>query len=313
MTSAPAPFSSAVSLGDRMKAYETAPVSTAADGAYVLPADGRPLVARIDGHSFSTFTRGFEKPFDARLSQAMVRTAADLLEEFQARTAYTQSDEITLVFVPIKDEETGEWREWPHRGRLVKLCTLLASYAGVRFNYHLVNAIKGEEEKEEQKKEEVEAPAGSSTTSTVSASSSSSFTYSAPTLEKIYAQKAHFDARLFAVANEQEAYNNIYWRMWYDCARNSVHGLAMCHFSTKQLHGKNRNEMKQMLHEKEIDYEAMPPAFKYGTFAKKHLYSLQTIDKATGKPVEATRSRVVTFCRAKIDVATVVSRYLEQQ
>jgi hypothetical protein len=59
--------------------------------------------------------------------------------------------------------------------------------------------------------------------------------------ERIEAQEAHFDARMFALPTIDEAYNNIYWRQAYDCHRNSVHGLAMCHFSNKQLHGKNRN------------------------------------------------------------------------
>jgi hypothetical protein len=48
------------SLGDRMKAYE----SLEAD--HLIDAEV-PLVVRLDGRAFSTFTRGMNKPFDARL------------------------------------------------------------------------------------------------------------------------------------------------------------------------------------------------------------------------------------------------------
>ncbi|KAJ7928847.1 hypothetical protein B0H13DRAFT_2228821 [Mycena leptocephala] len=44
------------SLGERMKRYE------AVTDQY-LP-DDQPAIIRIDGHGFSKFTRGFEKPFD---------------------------------------------------------------------------------------------------------------------------------------------------------------------------------------------------------------------------------------------------------
>ena len=128
-------------LGERMKEYEAQPFEHI-DGHYVLPCDGRPVMARIDGHCFSKFTKGFKKPFDEKFSQAMVQTACDLLQEFKACTAYTQSDEITLIFIPVKNEETSEWREWPFRGRVVKMCSLLASYASTRFNHHLVTIFQ---------------------------------------------------------------------------------------------------------------------------------------------------------------------------
>ncbi|KAJ7455293.1 tRNAHis guanylyltransferase-domain-containing protein [Mycena galericulata] len=98
-------------LGERMKRYEAATDQQ-------LPAD-QPALIRIDGHGFSKFTRGFEKP--RRL---------DLLAHFpDASLAYTQSDELTLVF------PTG-CRAF--NGRALKLASLAASYASVRFNHHLV-------------------------------------------------------------------------------------------------------------------------------------------------------------------------------
>jgi len=267
-------------LGDRMKDYEAAPLYH--DGKdYVLPNDGKILIARIDGHNFSTFTRGFQKPLDPRLLSAMISTAQDLLKKFQAQTAYTQSDEITLVFVPVKDEATGLWREWPHGGRLIKLCTLFSSYAAARFNFHLEKTLAsiGTDSLKEE------------------------------TVTKIMQHEAHFDARLFAVPNATEAYNNVYWRASYDCARNSVHGLAMCHFSPKELHGKNRSEMKQMLLEKKVDYEAMPDAFKFGTFVKKKLETIDAIDRKTGESVKTTRTVQVSFSKKDFNQEFIISRY----
>lgn len=271
------------SLGDRMKVYEATPYEHI-DGAYVVPND-RPIVARIDGHCFSKFTKGFEKPYDERFACAMIQTASDLLQKFHAQTAYTQSDEITLVFMPSQNDESGQWREWDFRGRVIKWCSLLAGYASARFNHHLTSALRYFEE--------------------------ATLTYTETTRARIEAQEAHFDARVFTVPDAQEAYNNVYWRMMHDCARNSVHGLARCHFSSKALHGKNREQQKEMLREqKGVEYDDMPDAFKYGTFVKKQLYTIKTVDRASGMPVDAVRSRVETFQCSSFDIDLIERPYL---
>ena len=65
----------------------------------VLP--GAWAVLRVDGRSFSRFTEHrFDKPFDERFSQLMVTTAETLLTEFNARYAYTESDEISVLLDP---------------------------------------------------------------------------------------------------------------------------------------------------------------------------------------------------------------------
>lgn len=47
------------SLGDRMKTYEAVPK--------VKLVRRMPVIIRLDGKAFHTFTRGFVKPFDAVL------------------------------------------------------------------------------------------------------------------------------------------------------------------------------------------------------------------------------------------------------
>lgn len=107
-------------LGDRMKEYERS-TEMRLDPAL-------PIIARIDGRAFSSFTRGCEKPFDARVSKAMRAAAAHLVEEAHPKIGYVQSDEITLIWQNV------EGGSILFDGRVLKLCSVLASTAAVRFD-----------------------------------------------------------------------------------------------------------------------------------------------------------------------------------
>ena len=115
-------------LGDRMKAYEG--VET---GRLIAPE--LPLVVRLDGRAFSTFTRGMEKPFDARMSDIMRAVTAHLIEQTGARVGYTQSDEITLIL----ERETPE-SEPIFGGRVFKIVSVLAAMASAKFTMLAVEA-----------------------------------------------------------------------------------------------------------------------------------------------------------------------------
>lgn len=108
-------------LGDRMKGYEAVETARRFDPEL-------PLVARLDGRAFSTFTRGLDKPFDARLSQIMRDVTAHLVEQTGALIGYTQSDEITLIVARQSAEE-----EPLFGGRVFKLTSVLASMAAAKF------------------------------------------------------------------------------------------------------------------------------------------------------------------------------------
>ena len=81
-------------LDSKMRVYETS-----AD-LCVLP--GMFMVARLDGRSFTRLTKQvcpFEVPFDARFRDLMVATTRSLMTcGFRVRYAYTESDEISLLF-----------------------------------------------------------------------------------------------------------------------------------------------------------------------------------------------------------------------
>ena len=44
---------------------------------------------RLDGHAFHQYCRGLAKPFDNRVHLAMIHTAADLLQKFNSRSAFS--------------------------------------------------------------------------------------------------------------------------------------------------------------------------------------------------------------------------------
>ena len=106
-------------LGSRMKEYE-ATTDTRLDTAL-------PICARIDGRSFSRFTRGCKKPFDARVSNAMRETAKYLVDQTHAKIGYVQSDEITLIW------QASEGGSVFFDGRVLKLASVCASMAAVKF------------------------------------------------------------------------------------------------------------------------------------------------------------------------------------
>lgn len=64
-------------------------------------------------------------------------------------------------------------------------------------------------------------------------------------LEKAMNKGAMFDARCFNIPKEEVA-NLIYWRQ-LDAARNSIQMVGQAYFSHNELHGKNQNDIQEML------------------------------------------------------------------
>lgn len=113
-------------LGDRIKKLEN-------DSETILPRE-QPFIVRLDGHKFSKFTKKMLKPYDTIFASSMLRTASDLLQEFNARTVFTESDEITMVFPAISPDAIGSTHVY--NGRVQKIYSLTAGFASTRFNFH---------------------------------------------------------------------------------------------------------------------------------------------------------------------------------
>jgi tRNA(His) 5'-end guanylyltransferase len=218
-------------IGARMKAYEKEALTREKLDRNL------PLVARMDGHCFHQWVKAFKNKdcYDRRITVAMVETAKDLVQKFQAVLAYLQSDEITLVFNLNRLPE----HNYLFDGRTLKLATVLAGYTSARFNYHIMNQVYSESEKKQ--------------------------------LKLVNSFLAHFDARVFNVPTTGEVLNNIIWRCNFDCQRNSIDKLARFHFNSKQLHGVGTGGKLTMLKEKGIDWHAYPEDFKWGSFIKRKL------------------------------------------
>lgn len=81
-----------------------------------------------------------------------------------------------------------------------------------------------------------------------------------------YKDLAQFDARVFNLP-EAEVVNYMLWRQ-QDASRNSVQMLGRFHFSQKQMHAKNNNQVQDMLMlEKGVNWNDIPTWQKRGTCA----------------------------------------------
>jgi len=106
-----------------MKGYENVP--------RIKLTPRMPIIIRIDGKSFHTYTKGFNRPWDATVQCAMSLAAIDLVKEnIGAEIAYIQSDEISLVLNTYKTFETQPWFD----GNVQKIASVSASIATYAFN-----------------------------------------------------------------------------------------------------------------------------------------------------------------------------------
>lgn len=222
------------SLGDRMKCYENI------SRKYLIRKV--PVIIRLDGRAFHTFTRGMDKPFDETLMTVMQETMKRLCEEVQGCVfGYTQSDEITLVLTDYATIQTDAWFGY----NIQKMASVAASIATLEFNklfqkeYEKLvmgNTDNIGNEKYAKRKELM--------------------------LNKQF--KAVFDARCFTIPKD-EVCNCLIWRQ-KDAARNSIETVGHANFSQSQLHGKSCNMIQEMLwQEKNINWNDFPTVCKRGS------------------------------------------------
>ena len=114
---------SADSLGNRMKNYE------GVSKTYLVRR--MPVIIRLDGKAFHTFTKGFDKPFDNLFMSTMQETCKALCKEVQGcKIAYTQSDEISLLITDYDALNTSAWFD----DQIQKMVSVSASIATLAFN-----------------------------------------------------------------------------------------------------------------------------------------------------------------------------------
>ena len=212
-------------LGDRMKEnYE--------NRAKTQLLRRTPVIIRLDGKAFHTFTRGFKKPFDNILIKAMQQTMLTLCKEIQGCVlGYTQSDEITLVLTDYKNLETAAWFDYD----IQKVCSVSASIATLAFNKCFLKEMM-------QNK--------------VGLANSVHF--------QAWTKGALFDSRCFNIPKE-EVTNCILWRQ-QDAIRNSINSVGQANFSHKELQGLSTDQiLKKLLEEKQTDWNKLPVHLQRGS------------------------------------------------
>ena len=222
-------------LAKRMKKYEAVPKNTLMRRT--------PVIIRVDGRAFHTFTKGFQKPFDDVLMRVMQDTMKYLCENIQGCAfGYTQSDEITLILIDYKKLNSEAWFDY----EVQKMCSIVASMATMAFNRFFMY------EYEEFNRWIYEG----------------SPTDEDKRLNDVYynamCKGAMFDARAFNLPKE-EVTNNIYWRQ-LDASRNSIQMVGQANFSHRELLNKTCDQIQDMLMtQRGINWNDMGTSYKRGS------------------------------------------------
>ncbi|MDF2880091.1 MAG: hypothetical protein K0R54_648 [Clostridiaceae bacterium] len=222
-------------LGSRMKTYESVPK--------IFLTRRTPIIIRLDGKSFHTFTRGFKKPFDNILIETMWETAKYLCSNIQGcKMAYVQSDEISLFLTDYDNLDTCAWFD----NNVQKIVSISASMATLAFNKAFSEIIDK-----------------------IDANEVSDY------IDTYFKRKntAIFDSRVFTLPKE-EVTNYFIWRQG-DCSKNSIQMVARANFSHKSLISLNCNQLQEKLfQEKNINWGMLPTYEKRGACIVKETYTL---------------------------------------
>ncbi len=80
-----------------------------------------------------------------------------------------------------------------------------------------------------------------------------------------------FDGRVFTIPDPVEVANYFIWRQ-RDCVRNSISMTAQAYFSPRQLHGKNGEEMQEMLwREESVNWSEYSDGIKRGRVCERQI------------------------------------------
>ena len=221
-------------LGDRMKGFYE-------DRYRIYLTRRMPVIIRVDGNAFHTFTRGLDKPFDHDFMKIMQYTCKDLCEFIQGCVGgYVQSDEISLLLVDYNTITTDAWFDY----NLQKVTSLAAARATLTFNRLVGELVNNLYEMENL----AQNPGFSKKIN----------------LWESKTEKTIFDARAFNIPKE-EVTNYFIWRQ-KDATRNSIQAAGQAVFRHSELNGKSQFDIQEMLFQKGINWNDYTTPEKRGTF-----------------------------------------------
>ena len=250
------------SLGDRMKqCYEAVPRTFLTRRV--------PVIIRLDGKAFHSFTRGFAKPFDGVFMRAMQSTMQYLCENIQGCVfGYTQSDEITLVLTDYAKLTTDAWFGY----NVQKMTSVAASMATLAFNRAFEEATRTYRRRINE-----------------GWTCSDQEAKLCDVYEKAIAKGAMFDARVFSIPKD-EVCNCLIWRQ-QDAVRNSIEAVGQAYFSANELHKKSTDMVQEMLFQTHgINWNDFPVECKRGSCCYRVAVT-ETINVPNKEPVTVTRNK----------------------
>ncbi|TVX86040.1 tRNA(His) guanylyltransferase Thg1 family protein [Paenibacillus agilis] len=110
-------------LGNRMKGYE--------DVSRIYLMKRMPVILRIDGKAFHTYTKGLEKPFSDMLAGFFWEASKYVSKEMMGvKVAYHQSDEVSFLLTNYHKLTTESWFD----NNLQKMVSVAASLFTYKFN-----------------------------------------------------------------------------------------------------------------------------------------------------------------------------------
>jgi len=198
-----------------------------------------PVIMRLDGKAFHTYTKGLNKPFDEGLIEDMQKTAIYLCEQIQGcKAAYIQSDEISLLLTDYENLNTEAWFNY----EVQKMTSISASLATGKFNQMRIES-------------KFNIP-----------------DWNLLSLDHLFDnfKLANFDSRVFTIPKDDVA--NYFLARQLDAEKNSISMLAQSMYSHKELHGKHGGEMQEMCFQKGVNWNDLHFSKKRGSFIVKNTY-----------------------------------------
>lgn len=195
-----------------------------------------PVIVRIDGKAFHTFTRDMKKPFDPIFMKSMQDTMKYLCENVQGCVlGYTQSDEISLLLIDYENLESCAWFD----NNLSKIISITSSMASLYFHKAFYKSMFKYCVENNSNKEYNDL--------LVDKSNSLQF----------------FDSRAFNLQKE-EVNNYFVWRQ-QDAIKNAIQMIGRAYFTHKELENKNGKDIVDMLDNVGVNYYSFSTCEKRGT------------------------------------------------
>ena len=219
-----------------------------------------PAIIRLDGRSFSNYTKNLEKPFDDGFIEDMNSTAIYLCEGIQGcKAAYVQSDEISLLLTDWDknklDKETDGWFNY----NVQKMVSISAARAAGKFNQlRLFRAIK------------FNATQCDYDYDTFLDKYLVRETGALMTGDKYLSPLAEFDSRAFSVPSTDVP--NYFYARQRDAVKNSISMVAQSLYSHTELLKKNGSEKQEMIFQKGQNWNDLHWGKKRGRWIVRNTY-----------------------------------------